>query len=229
MSAVDWGTHKQSTISHSSTEAEIVSMFNGAKSVLHMKDLIEFMGVKQLGPIRTFVDNQTAMQMAKNPSISTKRRHMRVNYQVLLEYAEKGYIDLLWIPTADQLADIMTKPLGRQLFVPMRQKIMGLIPVDYDKPTLLTAPNIALFAGMMESESTTSTGARLSKLPNTKLMETSPTGLTTESTSSTKFTNTTKITIDQFKFTGYDTDDPTVLANPNDSVSVMHTNNTQHT
>ena len=47
-------------------------------------------------------------------------------YYFVKDYYKKGIINLKYIPTKDNLADIFTKPLKKDSFEYIRNKIMGI-------------------------------------------------------------------------------------------------------
>ena len=64
--------------------------------------------------------------MIKNPVLSGQSKHIEVKYHLVRESAEQGKIEVGEVRTDDQLADILTKALGRIKFQEMRMKI-GMI------------------------------------------------------------------------------------------------------
>ncbi|CAG7815634.1 unnamed protein product [Allacma fusca] len=66
---------------------------------------------KQHGPTSVFVDNQSAIRLAKNPEMLARTKHIDVRHHYVRELVANGQIDVKYIPTGDQLADSLTKPL----------------------------------------------------------------------------------------------------------------------
>ena len=52
--------------------------------------------------------------------------YINVRYHFIRHHVNSGEIKIDWISTAEQQADIMTKALGPQVYLPLRDKIMGL-------------------------------------------------------------------------------------------------------
>lgn len=69
------------------------------------------------------MDNQSAIALAKNPVLHDCSKHIDMKFHFTRECLECGDIELEHTSTDDQLADILTKPLGRQGFVELREKI----------------------------------------------------------------------------------------------------------
>jgi hypothetical protein len=61
--------------------------------------------------------------LAKNPVHHDRSKHIDVKYHSIREHIEKGRVEVAYVRTHDQLADILTKALGRVRFIEMRQKL----------------------------------------------------------------------------------------------------------
>jgi hypothetical protein len=73
-------------------------------------------------------DNQSAIRLAKNPEFHQRTKHIQIKYHFIREQLKNGIIDLQYVSTEDQLADILTKPLETNRFQKLREK-MGIIDV----------------------------------------------------------------------------------------------------
>lgn len=74
------------------------------------------------------VDNQSAIALSKHPVHHDLSKHIDVKYHFISECVVEGRADVKHIGTADQLADLLTKALGRTKFVEMR-KMLGVVEV----------------------------------------------------------------------------------------------------
>jgi hypothetical protein len=61
-------------------------------------------------------DNTNAISVAKNPVFYKKMRHVERRHHFLRDHVEKGNIEMRYIDTERQLADIFTKPLNSSRF-----------------------------------------------------------------------------------------------------------------
>jgi hypothetical protein len=57
------------------------------------------------------MDNQSAMKIAKNPQFHDQTKHIKVQYHFLYQKVEDKEIKLEYTPTAEQVANVMTKGL----------------------------------------------------------------------------------------------------------------------
>jgi hypothetical protein len=72
-----------------------------------------------------FCNNQSAVHVAIDDSSNKRTRHTDRDFYITNESLFQGKTTLQWVPTAEQLADIFTKSLGREPFVKLQGRIMG--------------------------------------------------------------------------------------------------------
>ena len=59
-----------------------------------------------------YFDNLSSIQLAKNPVFHARTKHIEVHYHFVRERVLSGEVQLQYVPTDQQAADIFTKPLG---------------------------------------------------------------------------------------------------------------------
>ena len=69
-------------------------------------------------------DNQGALDLAKNPRINSRSKHIEVHYHYVRQKLEEGNFDISYVPTADILADLPTKNLPRPRHQDLVNKIL---------------------------------------------------------------------------------------------------------
>ena len=69
------------------------------------------------------VDNQPAVTLAKNPVLHDRSKHIDIKFHFLRDYVDGGQIVIEFVETGRQLADILTKSLGRLRFMELRKMI----------------------------------------------------------------------------------------------------------
>jgi hypothetical protein len=70
------------------------------------------------------LDSEAAEAIAQDPLITSKRsKHIDIRYHHVRQLVADDAITLEHVPSADNLADILTKPLGPQVFIPLRESI----------------------------------------------------------------------------------------------------------
>ena len=69
------------------------------------------------------VDNQPAIALAKNPVLHDRSKHIDIKFHFLRDCIDGGQIVIEFVETGRQLADILTKSLGRLQFMELRKMI----------------------------------------------------------------------------------------------------------
>lgn len=123
--AVSVGSKLQATVALSSTEAEYMALCAATQDVVYMRRLLEELGVKQKGSTIIFEDNQGCIALAENPVHHQRTKHIDVRYHFIRERVESGEIKIVYVPTSEQVADILTKPLAKVKFEKFRTLMMG--------------------------------------------------------------------------------------------------------
>ena len=73
-----------------------------------------------------YYDNQSCMKLTKNPVFHDRSKHIEIRYHFIWDHAQKGAVKLQYLPTDEQVADILTKSLGKSKFEYFREK-MGVV------------------------------------------------------------------------------------------------------
>lgn len=81
---------------------------------------------------KLLIDNKSAIALAKNPVHHDRSKHIDVKFHFIRDCIEQGQVEVDHVGTEQQLADILTKALGRVRFVEMRQK-MGVSEIIRDQ------------------------------------------------------------------------------------------------
>ncbi|KAK2579958.1 hypothetical protein KPH14_007638 [Odynerus spinipes] len=81
------------------------------KELLWLRPFLESLGFKQTQPTNLKVDNQAAIAMSKNPEIHRRTKHIGVRYHRVRQEQEAGNVNVVYVSTQEQIADILTKPL----------------------------------------------------------------------------------------------------------------------
>ncbi|GJX31279.1 hypothetical protein Tco_0241134 [Tanacetum coccineum] len=107
---VCWSAKKQQFAAMSSAEAEYVATAGCCANILWMKNqLTDYDIIYEKVPI--ICDNTSAIAILNNPVLHSRTKHTDIRYHFLRDHILKGDIELHFIPTQYQLADIFTKPL----------------------------------------------------------------------------------------------------------------------
>ena len=125
---VTWRSKKQLVVSRSSTEAEFRAMALRICEGIWLERLMRELGILTSEPMKVFCDNQLAINIAKNPVHHDRTKHVEIDRHFIKEKIENGTVSLLYTPTSQQIADILTKALPRKNFEDLSTKL-GLINI----------------------------------------------------------------------------------------------------
>ncbi|WVZ75852.1 hypothetical protein U9M48_023876 [Paspalum notatum var. saurae] len=116
---VSWSSRKQASVSLSTTEAEYIAAARCCSQLLWMKATLSDFGLR-FGKIPLLVDSTSTISVAKNPVLHSRTKHIDMRFHFLRDHYEKGDIDLIHLVSANQLANIFTKPLEFDAFTYLR-------------------------------------------------------------------------------------------------------------
>ncbi|KAJ9543849.1 hypothetical protein OSB04_023556 [Centaurea solstitialis] len=113
--AISWKSSKQDTIADSTTEAEYIAASDAAKEAVWLRSFITDLRVVASisRPIDIYCDNSGAVAQAKEPREHHKSRHVLRKYHLIREIIGRGDVRICKIPTDENVADPLTKPLAR--------------------------------------------------------------------------------------------------------------------
>ncbi|KAJ9548298.1 hypothetical protein OSB04_020841 [Centaurea solstitialis] len=107
---VSWSSKKQHSVSTSTAEAEYVAAGSCCAQILWMKNQLQDYD-QQFTRVPILCDNSSAIAMANNPVLHSRSKHIDIRYHFIRDHISKGDVELHFIPTEYQLADLFTKPL----------------------------------------------------------------------------------------------------------------------
>nr|GEV46061.1 copia protein [Tanacetum cinerariifolium] len=107
---VSWSSKKQDCTALLTTKAEYVSLSACCAQVLWMRTQLTNYGF-HFNKIPIYCDSKSAIAISCNPVQHSRTKHIAVRYHFIKEHVEKGTIELYFVKTDYQLADIFTKAL----------------------------------------------------------------------------------------------------------------------
>ena len=112
-----WYSNKHDIVALSTAEAEYVAMSKVGQAVIFVRDLVEFMtGVPVAGPTEVRADNQAALAIVEPSTVHGRSKHIRVRYHFIRDLVNRGAVKDTWTSSETNLADVLTKPVGRIAF-----------------------------------------------------------------------------------------------------------------
>jgi hypothetical protein len=122
---VAWSSKKQPTVALSTAEAEYMGMSAATEELLWVRQFLGELGIPVGRPMVLRTDNQAAQTIA-NGEVSTQRtKHIDIRHHFVREQAAAKELEIKWVPTQEQLADLLTKSLGTTPFRELRRRVMA--------------------------------------------------------------------------------------------------------
>nr|GEY97524.1 copia protein [Tanacetum cinerariifolium] len=124
-----WFLKKQIALAISTTKAEYVSVEKACQQALWMKQaLIDYEIC--LDDIQIMYDKKGAISLSKNPVQHLSMKHIKIHHHFLYDNVKKGDISIEKVPSEDEIADILTKPLKREMFNYLRLGLGMIEQID---------------------------------------------------------------------------------------------------
>jgi hypothetical protein len=116
---------KQKLNVKSSTEAEQVAVSDLCSQVIWVRDFLKEQGY-DVGPANVMQDNKSTIHLVNNGGSNSERtRHIAIRFFWLKDRIESDELKIVYCPTGDMIADILTKPLQGELFRKLRRRLLN--------------------------------------------------------------------------------------------------------
>ncbi|PON40426.1 Ribonuclease H-like domain containing protein, partial [Parasponia andersonii] len=125
---VTWRSKKQSVVARSSAEAEFRAVAQGICEGMWLTRLLKELGMTYEGPMKLYCDNKAAINITHNPVHHDRTKHVEIDRHFIKEKIENGSVCMVYIPTKQQIADLLTKSLSKYGFMELSNKL-GLINI----------------------------------------------------------------------------------------------------
>jgi hypothetical protein len=120
---VSWQSVKQQVVAMSSCEAEYIAASTACTQAVWLARLLGDLLGRETRAVQLMVDSKSALALAKNPVFHERSKHIRLRHHFIRSCLDEGSITASYINTTDQLADLLTKPLGRIKFFELCTRI----------------------------------------------------------------------------------------------------------
>ncbi|RVW81531.1 Retrovirus-related Pol polyprotein from transposon RE1 [Vitis vinifera] len=122
-SLVSWRSKRQKTVSLSSAKAEYRAMTGACCELTWLRYLLRDLGVLHREPSLLYCDNKAALHITANPVFHEQTRHIEMDCHYIRDKIQDGSVATRFVNSAHQLADVLTKALGKEVFTPMIRKL----------------------------------------------------------------------------------------------------------
>lgn len=120
---VTWSSRKQHVVSRSSTESEYRALANATADIVWLHSLSTELGISFTSPSQLWSDNKSAIALASNAVFHARTKHVEIDVHFIREKVQAKVVDIGFVPSEDQIADIFTKPLPESSFVQLRKRL----------------------------------------------------------------------------------------------------------
>nr|GEV43547.1 retrovirus-related Pol polyprotein from transposon TNT 1-94 [Tanacetum cinerariifolium] len=110
---ISWLSKRQKSAAISSTETEYIALSGFCAQILWMRSQLSDYGLG-FNKILMYCDNKSAIALCSNSVQHSRSKHIDIRYHFIKEQVENGVIELYFVNTEYQLADLFTKALGRE-------------------------------------------------------------------------------------------------------------------
>jgi Reverse transcriptase (RNA-dependent DNA polymerase) len=157
-----WASKMQQLIALSTTEAEYIALSTALRDVIAVIHLLEDLRSQEFHifhptpkiTCRTFEDNKSCIEIATNHKTRPRTKHLSVRLHHFRSHVVKKTITIEHISTKEQIADMFTKPLPRDQFTKLRNRLM-----TWSSPSSQGSVNLLMNSWMRKSPCATSLNA----------------------------------------------------------------------
>ncbi|GJX76081.1 retrovirus-related pol polyprotein from transposon TNT 1-94, partial [Tanacetum coccineum] len=158
---VSWSSKKQRSTAISTTEAEYIAMSGCCAQILWMRSQLKDYGFL-FNKIPLYCDNKSAIALSCNNVQHSRSKHIDIRHHFIREQVENGVVELYFVETNYQLADILTKALPRERFEFLlpRLRMKSLTPETsnaFKKERMTLTASADVPSSVTETADTTST------------------------------------------------------------------------
>ena len=118
-----WYSNKQPVIALSICEAEYIVGEVTACRTVWLLNLLQDLKIKVNKPLKTMIDNKSAINLAKNPVLHGRSKYIETKYHFLRDQVQNGVLEVVHYSTQKQLADVLTKAIKTDQFLRLRDRV----------------------------------------------------------------------------------------------------------
>jgi len=118
-----WNSKKQSVVAHFTAEAEYIATYMVAKQLIWLMKLVNDMDFDQRSPTELFCDNTSVIAISKDSVFHDRTKYMKIKFYAIKQFQQERELKLIYYTTKEQLANLFIKPLAKDRFEALRERI----------------------------------------------------------------------------------------------------------
>jgi hypothetical protein len=107
--------------------AEYMALAYCVQEAIHLRRSLKDLGFEQNEATSIMEDNQGCIAMSANPINHQRTKHIDIRYHFTRERIVSGEVDVKYVATGRQIADVLTKPLERIKLEKFRSYMLGSV------------------------------------------------------------------------------------------------------
>lgn len=120
---VSWSSKKQQFVARSSTKSEYRALAHVSAKITWIESLLKEINLQPASSPILWCDNLSASVLASNPVYHARTKHIELDIHFVRDKVLEGKLKIQYIPSSDQTADLMTKPLSQTRFLLLKDKL----------------------------------------------------------------------------------------------------------
>eukprot|EP00253_Pinus_taeda_P001826 PITA_01826 len=109
-------SRKQKFVALSSSEAEYMAASTTSCEAIWLRELLVNLFRRNMEVTRIICDNQSCIKLSENPVFHDRSKHIDIQCHFVRDCVQRGAVQLSYTPTGEQVANILTKALGKSKF-----------------------------------------------------------------------------------------------------------------
>lgn len=122
---ISWACKKQTCVAQSSSESEFIALAEASNECIFLRKILEDFHFSPKGPTTINEDNQSCIAMATSEKFSMRTKHIDIKARHVKDLVDKKIVKIIYCPSNQNIADILTKPLAKPKFNEFKAKLIS--------------------------------------------------------------------------------------------------------
>lgn len=120
---LEWSSRLQDIKASSSIFVEYIALHTGLSGIIHWTEFCKLLGTHINRPITVFEDSQQCTRWTVTDMINTRNRAVEIKYHHVRHYIREKWLKMVYKPTDEMVADILTKPMALVTYENLRSSL----------------------------------------------------------------------------------------------------------